>query len=203
MEHYLALSGIAISLFASTNIDDLFVLLGFFSDRKFKLRQVVVGQLLGIAVLYGVSVTASLISLVIAPAYIGLLGLAPIYIGAKKAWDLYKSDAAPQEDVENFTQTPARRRNVIAVAAVTIANGADNISIYTPVFAIKSSPDIALIGLVFVIMTLLWVWAAHGLTYHRTLGAPIRRYGYRIVPFVLIGLGVLILYDAGSFGLLN
>lgn len=203
MEHYLALIGIAVSLFASTNIDDLFVLLGFLSDPKFKLRQVVAGQLLGITVLYGLSVTASLISLVIAPAYVGLLGLAPIYIGAKKVWNLYKSDAATNEDVANFTQTPAGRGNIIAVAAVTLANGADNISIYTPVFAIKSSVDIALIGLVFAIMTLIWVWAAHGLTYHRTLGAPIRRYGHRIVPFVLIGLGVLILYDAGSFGLLQ
>jgi len=204
MEHYLALIGIAVSLFASTNIDDLFVLLGFFSDPKFKLRQVVVAQLLGIIVVYGLSVTESLISLVIAPAYIGLLGLAPIYIGAKKVWELYKSDdtANEGEDVENFTQTPAGRGNIIAVAAVTLANGADNISIYTPVFAIKSSVDIALIGLVFASMTLIWVWAAHGLTYHRTLGAPIRRYGHRIVPFVLIGLGVLILYDAGSFGLL-
>lgn len=69
-------------------------------------------------------------------------------------------------------------------------------------FAIHSAEEIALIGLVFAIMTFIWVWAAHGLTYRRTLGAPIRRYGHRIVPFVLIGLGLLILNDAGSFGLL-
>jgi cadmium resistance protein CadD (predicted permease) len=35
------------------------------------------------------------------------------------------------------------------------------------------------------------------------LGAPIRRYGHRVVPFVLIALGVLVLYEAGSFGLLR
>ncbi len=202
MEHYLALIGLAIALFASTNMDDLFVLLGFFSDPKFKLRQVALGQLLGITLLFGVSVTASLVSLVLTPAYVGLLGLAPIVIGAKKLWGLGKGEESTEDEQEDFKQSPAGRGNVIAVAAVTIANGADNLSIYTPVFAIHSGEEIALIGVVFAIMTFIWVWAAHGLTYHRTLGAPIRRYGNRIVPFVLIGLGLLILNDAGSFGLL-
>lgn len=202
MEHYLTLIGLAIALFASTNIDDLFVLLGFFSDPKFKLRQVALGQLLGIALLFGISVTASLVSLVITPAYVGLLGLAPIVIGVKKLCELGKGEENTEDEAEDFQQTPAGRGNVIAVAAVTIANGADNLSIYTPVFAIHSGEKIALIGVVFAIMTFIWVWAAHGLTYHRTVGTPIRRYGHRIVPFVLIGLGLLILNDAGSFGLL-
>lgn len=128
MEHYLALIGLAIALFASTNMDDLFVLLGFFSDPKFKLRQVALGQLLGITLLFGVSVTASLVSLVLTPAYVGLLGLAPIVIGAKKLWGLGKGEESTEDEQEDFKQSPAGRGNVIAVAAVTIANGADNLS---------------------------------------------------------------------------
>jgi cadmium resistance protein CadD (predicted permease) len=85
MEHLVGLTGLAVALFVSTNIDDVFVLLGFFVDPKFKMRQIVVGQYLGIIGLYGASVVASLISLVIAPAFIGLLGLAPIAIGLKKS----------------------------------------------------------------------------------------------------------------------
>jgi cadmium resistance protein CadD (predicted permease) len=34
---------------------------------------------------------------------------------------------------------------------------------------------------------------------HPKLGTPIRRYGHSVTPIVLIGLGVLILYQAGSF----
>ena len=49
----------------------------------------------------------------------------------------------------------------------------------------------------------LWIAMAHWLVAHPTLGAPIRRYGHIVVPFVLIGLGFYILYDAGSFGLLR
>ena len=197
MEHYLALVGIAVVLFASTNIDDIFVLLGFFSDPKFAFRHIAWGQYLGIAGLYGVSVVASLISLVIPAVYIGLLGLLPIAIGIKKAADLRKDVDA--DDAGEIAE-PGRSAygNVLAVAAVTAANGGDNISIYTPMFATRSAVEIAVIGLVFIVMTLAWLVIAHWLTNHRSLGVPIRRYGYRVIPFVLVALGGLILYEAGT-----
>ena len=203
MEHLVGLIGLAVALFVSTDIDDVFVLLGFFADPKFRMRQIVVGQCLGIIGLYGASVVASLISLVIAPAFIGLLGLAPIAIGLKKAWGLRKGADASEAAAEDHEKASAGHGNVVAVAAVTLANGGDNISIYTPLFAARSAYDVTVIGIVFALMTLVWLWAAHWLTHHRTLGAPIRRYGHRVVPFVLIALGILILHEAGTFELLR
>src|ERR1700733_16062715 len=88
MEHFVSVFGVAVAVFTSTNLDDMFVLLGFFSDPKFRSRQVVIGQYFGIGTLFGLSVVASLVSLVIPTAYVGLLGLAPIMIGLRKAWSL-------------------------------------------------------------------------------------------------------------------
>jgi cadmium resistance protein CadD (predicted permease) len=204
MEHHLVeLIGIAVVLFASTNVDDVFVLLGFFADPKFKARQVVFGQAIGIGVLYSASVVASLISLVVPPAYVGLLGVVPIVIGLKRVWELRKGADPNEEGVARHEKAPAGHGNVLAVAAITMANGGDNVSIYTPLFATRSGFDIAVIGVVFAIMTLVWLGAAYWLTRHRTIGAPIRRYGHRLVPFVLIALGIVIFYEAGTFGLLR
>jgi cadmium resistance protein CadD (predicted permease) len=203
MEHLVGLIGAAAALFVSTDIDDLFALVGFFADPKFKVRHIAVGQYLGIAGLYGGSVVASMLSLVISPAYIGLLGLAPIVIGLKKAWALRKGFKASEEELNDHEKASAGHGNVLAVAVVTLANGADNISVYTPLFATRPGYEIALIGVVFAIMTLIWLAAAYWLTRHPTIGAPIRTYGHRVVPFVLILLGVLVLYDSGSFALLR
>src|SRR5580700_11377161 len=202
MEHLVGLFGVAVAVFTSTNIDDVFVLLGFFSDPKFGSRQVVIGQYFGVATLYGVSVIASLMSLVIPTPYVGLLGLAPITIGLRKAWSLHKGMDTSEE---TGTEGPsfAGRANIAAVAAVTIANGGDNISIYTPLFATRSGYDIAAIGGVFAAMTFVWLLVARWLVHHRTIGAPLRRYGGHVVPFVLIALGFYILYDSGTFGLLR
>jgi cadmium resistance protein CadD (predicted permease) len=202
MDH-ISLIGVAVILFASTNIDDVFILLAFFADPKFKLRQIVVGTYIGIGALYGISVVASLISLVIPPAYIGFLGLAPIVIGLKELWELRKGADAGRDDSNDRAKPAAAYGNAIVVALVTIANGGDNIGIYTPVFATRSAYEIAFIGIVFAVVTGIWLWIAHWLTNHRTLGAPIRRYGRRLAPFVFIGLGLLILYEADVFELLR
>lgn len=192
----LSLLSLSIVVFVATNIDDIFILLGMLCDPRLRLRHVVVGQYLGLGALYAVSIAASLVSLVLAPAYVGLLGLAPIMIGLKQLYDLGK----PDDDAPESGRSAA---GVLSVAAITIANGGDNIGIYTPLFATRSWMEIAIIGAAFALMTALWIAAAHWFISHPTLGAPIRKYGPRLVPFVLIGLGVLIMTDAGSFSLLH
>ncbi|MGY5800537.1 cadmium resistance transporter [Rhizobium sp. LEGMi12c] len=193
----LGVFGVAIVMFASTNIDDIFVLLGFFADRKFRLRQIVIGQYLGIGALYGFSALASFLVLVIPATYIGLLGLAPIYFGVRRLWELWNG-IETGDDPEDHTKASAGHGNIVAVTLVTIANGGDNISIYTPIFATRSAYEILTIGCIFAVLTASWLAAAHSLVNHPTLGAPIRRYGHRIVPFVLIALGILIFYEAGT-----
>ena len=197
MAYVLGVIGVAIATFTSTNIDDIFVLLGLFADPKFRLRQIIIGQYLGIGVLYGVSAIASLLALVIPAAYIGLLGLAPIYFGLSRLWELWNGGEAG-DNPEDHAKASAGHGNIVAIALVTIANGGDNISVYTPLFATRSAYEVLAIGCTFAVLTAVWLGAAHSLVNHPKLGAPIRRHGHRVVPFVLIALGILILYEAGT-----
>jgi len=189
--------GMAITLFAATDIDDLFVLISFFADRKLRTYQIVAGQYLGFSALVAISLAASLISFVLAPAYIGLLGFLPILIGLKKLRDAWRGSEEDEMDVPT-----AGLGNILAVAAVTVANGGDNIGIYTPIFATSKSPEIVFIILVFAAMVAIWLAFAHWLVNHPALGAPIRRHGHRLVPFALIAIGASILFRAGSFALI-
>jgi len=201
MESLLAPIGMAVVLFVSTNVDDVFVLVGFFADEGYRTLDTVLGQYVGITALFGASVVASLISLVVPRAYIGLLGVVPIVIGGKKLFELYEQRNRSEETLEHQSHASKSGR-ITTVALVTLANGGDNIGIYTPSFAIRSPHTIIVIALVFVVMTALWCFIAHAIVNHPKLGAPIRRYAHRVTPVVLIGLGVVILYQAGSFELL-
>jgi cadmium resistance protein CadD (predicted permease) len=187
----LPLLALAITLFASTNIDDLVVLIGFFADRRFRTRDIVAGQFAGVAALFLASASGSLLSLVIPRAYLGLLGILPIVIGIRKLSDLRRDASAP----ENSSQG-----SVAGVTLVTIANGGDNIAIYIPAFAVHSGTENAVIAMVFVAMTALWCMLAHWMVNHRRFGAPLRRYGHIFAPMVLIGLGLVIIYKAGTMG---
>jgi cadmium resistance protein CadD (predicted permease) len=196
MESSLALLGLAIVLFASTNVDDLLILVGFFADPAFRPRDIVAGQCAGVAALFAVSLALSLLSMVIPKAYIGLLGIFPILIGMRKLLSLRDHNDEPGDAPQ--TATP-RYGQMAAVALVTIANGGDNIGIYVPAFAVQTGSAMIVIAIVFVVMTALWCYLAHWLVSHPKVGPPIRNYARVAVPVVLIGLGFLIMYQAGSF----
>jgi cadmium resistance protein CadD (predicted permease) len=177
--------------FISTNIDDLFLLVGFFSDRSFSRFSIFTGQILGIASLVAISLATAFAALAISPAHVGLLGVAPLIIGIGKLLRL--------EKIQDEGQPTAA--GVVQVAAITIVNGGDNIAAYTPIFATQTPQEIVATVAIFAALTLLWCFAALGLVRHTVLGKPLRRYGHVLLPFILIGLGLLILYRSGALRL--
>jgi len=197
MESPFTLLGLAVVLFVSTNVDDLVFLIAFFADSSFRARDIVAGQYAGIAVLFVVSVAGALLSLVVPQAYLGLLGIFPILIGIRRLLELRRdpAGAAPEQAVATAS---GNYGNIATVALVAIANGADNIGVYMPSFAVHSGSQIAIIAVVFVAMTALWCLLAYRMASHPRFGAPLRRYAHIFAPLVLIALGILIIYDAGT-----
>ena len=87
---FLSLIGLGIAAFAATNIDDIFVIMMFFSALRIPPGHVVLGQYLGIGLLVAISAVGSLLSLVVPPTIIGLMGVLPIAIGVKKLVEVRK-----------------------------------------------------------------------------------------------------------------
>jgi len=187
----LSLALLSTGAFISTNIDDLFLLVGFFSDRSFSRVHIFGGQILGMAIIVAISLAAASAALAISPQRVGLLGVAPIVIGIGKLLRLGKAEDEGQPTAVG----------VLQVATVTIVNGGDNIAAYTPIFATQGSGDMIATLAIFAVLTLVWCLAALGLVRHTALGKPLRRYGHVLLPFILIGLGGLILYRSGAINL--
>lgn len=188
----------SILAFISTNIDDVFILMLFFGNKRFKDREIVVGQLLGIGALIAISFAVSFIGLVVDKAYIGLLGFLPIYFGVKGILQLRTKHTDNEETV---IETTNNRSNILTVSGVTIANGGDNIGIYVPLFATLAwSQKLSMVA-IFFIMTLVWCLVAKYFTRHPLVAKAINRYGHVITPFVLIFLGIYILYESGTWDL--
>ena len=185
---------VAAVAFAATDIDDLFLLMMFFSSRIFPPRQVALGQFVGIGLLVAVSILGSLIALVVPIYVIGLLGLIPIAIGIKDLIEVRNNDRTSTKMV------PKKNKSYLAfltVTAVTVSNGGDNIGVYVPLFSKYNTVDqIIMLTSVFIAMTAVWCIAAYYLVNHPRLASRIRHTGNIIMPFVLIGLGIYILIDS-------
>lgn len=194
--------GIAIVVFGSTNIDDIFLLAAFFADPRLRHRSVVMGQYLGIGALVLASALAALLALTLPEGWVALLGVVPLLLGLSKLLAL-RTDAAGGEGgseahrIQDQERSAERglRSQVLAVASVTVANGGDNLGIYVPLFA-TAPESIATYALTFAVLTGVWCALGHLLVHNRVLGGAIRRYGHVVLPIVLIGLGVYILSGA-------
>jgi len=171
---------IAAAAFAGTNIDDIIVLTVLFlsarAGGKPKVWQIWAGQYAGIAVLVVVSGVAAL-GLTIAPDdWVGLLGLVPVALGLRglvMAIRARDHDEAP---------TAAVASGLASVVGVTIANGADNISVYTPMFRSIGVTNSLITAAVFALLIALWCLAGSWLGSRRKVIAVVQRYGHWIVP---------------------
>lgn len=212
MADFLSLIGLGITAFAATNIDDIVVLMVFFSSSNFQAQNIVIGQYLGIGSLIAISALGSLIALVVPSYIIGLMGLLPIAIGIKELLEIWRNNNnnnnSKREEEEEISKEKLltgdkggylhhRYLSFLAVAAVTISNGGDNIGIYTPLFATyNSSSEVITLVAVFMAMTAVWCAIGYYLVRHPLLERRMRRFGRVVLPFVLIGLGVYILMDS-------
>src|SRR5215203_694083 len=192
------LIAIGFAAFTATNIDDIFVLMMFFSSSMiFPVKQVVLGQYIGIGLLVAISALGSFISLAVPTYIIALLGIVPIVIGVKKLVVFRKkNESNSKQAVQN------KKNNLVfaAVAAVTFSNGGDNIGVYTPLFAkYNSVSQITAFTTIFMAMTAVWCITAYYLVNHPLVASKIRRIGHIILPFVLIGLGIYILTESFVF----
>ena len=196
------LTGIA--TFTATNIDDLLILTLFFSkvNDQFRPRQIIIGQYLGFVLLLLASLPGFFGSLFIPYDWIRWLGVVPVIFGISY---LLKSEANEEEDlkdVENpkLSENPSFWQNwlspqIYGVAAITVANGSDNIAIYFTLFASSSWESLLTIICTFLFLVGVWCYLAYRLTRFPAISRILTGYGHTFVPCVLIGLGVLIVKE--------
>ncbi|HEY9803260.1 MAG TPA: cadmium resistance transporter [Leptolyngbyaceae cyanobacterium] len=184
--------------FSATNIDDLLILTLFFSqvNTQFRRWHIVIGQYLGFTALVLASIPGFFGGLILPRPWIGLFGLLPIAIGIKCLLE-QDTDDSPTE------QNQFLNLQIYSVAAITFANGSDNISIYVPLFASSNWESLLVILGVFFTSVGLLCYLAYQLTNQTAIANLLTRYGNQFMPFVLMGLGAFIVLDSGSLTLLN
>lgn len=188
----------SILAFASTNVDDVFVLMLFYGLKKYKPSNIIFGQYVGIAALVLLSLLLALIGSLIDQRYVGLLGLFPIYLAIKQIIETIKEKDASDEEVKI---PDTRLGGLFGVAGVTIANGGDNIGIYVPLFNTMDNVEKSILFIVFMVMVYIWCVIARSLAEHRLLASTLSKYAHIITPIVLFALGIFILYKSKSFTL--
>jgi len=192
----------AIGLFVATNIDDIIVLSLFYArgaGQRGTTRKILAGQYLGFG---GILLAAVLVSLgartFLPEDALPYFGLIPLALGLYAAWRAWRNRG---DDDDDEAKVADKQVGVLTVAAVTFANGGDNIGVYVPVFATASTTAVIAYCLVFLALVGLLVLAAKYVATRRPIAEVLERWEHILFPLVLIGLGIVILLEGGAFGL--
>jgi len=190
----------AVGLFIATNIDDIIVLSLFFArgaGQRGTTARIAAGQYLGFG---GILFAAVLVALgarsFLPEAAIPYFGLIPLALGLLAAWRAWRADENDDEG-----KVAGKPVSVLTVAAVTFANGGDNIGVYVPVFATVGTVGIVAYSIVFLTLVAVLIAVARFVATRKPIAEVLERWEHVLFPVVLIGLGIFILVEGGAFGL--
>jgi cadmium resistance protein CadD (predicted permease) len=199
--------GVAVAVYASTNIDNLLVLSLFFADRQLRPRSIVVGSFLGAAVVAALSVIVGVGARALPAGYVSILGVLPLALGLQRLHSLWTQRGVKETGAGADAEGASRRSamagrtayaQTLAVAGVGIANSGDNLAAYVALFA-RSPEAIPGYLLVFLILTALWCSAGYWFSSNRMMGEAVRRVGRLAFPFVMLALAAWILSGTRVF----
>ena len=188
----------AAGLFVVTNIDDIIVLSLFYAQGAGlpnTTRKILLGQYLGFGAILLAAVAVALSARALLPeSAVAYFGLLPLVLGVRAAWLAWRDrDDADDDEVGGLS--------VLTIAAVTFANGGDNIGVYVPVFLRAGPSGTAVYTVVFLLLVAVLVVAARFVATRPLVARLLERWESVLFPLVLIVLGMVILVEGGAFGL--
>ncbi len=195
----LLIAGVSLASFLSTNLDNLLLLIAFVAASPDRTRPIAAGYLVAVIAVLAVGFVGAQVADLAPTRYAGLLGVIPLAMGT---YGLYRVVRPRRQDTLEPDSDPGSGTRALSVAVVSFSNSADSVAVFVPLFAETPEPLTFVIMATVIVAAGLWAALAALLARHRHIGPHIARMGERLVPLVLIGVGLYILTDTPTDTLL-
>lgn len=185
---------IDITAFISTNLDDLFVLTFLFSIAKTSKDRITIAtaQYCGLVILTLVGTIIGKLINGVSPHLIGLIGVIPIIMAIHLLLKRFRKSSDMGEDVPQQSVI-----SFIFVISITISNGADNISVYVPLFSQFNILRYSFMLIIFAIMTFIWVLIGYNLARLPIIRNTLAKTNQIAIPIILFLIGCYIISKNG------
>lgn len=184
--------------YVSTNIDGYALLLGFFSNARYRAGEIVAGQFVSMAVQMLLSFAIMQSGGVRAAPFVGLAGMVPLIVGIRRIARLRQCDGAGVLGAANPKRLADGALGRIAAVAVVATSGAiDNVLVYASVLMGRASGDVVGIASVFSVLTAVLCACAFLTARSRMSMSAIQVAAGRIAAFATtaIGMSLLLRFD--------
>lgn len=196
MHEMLIIIGVTAAAFIGTNLDNLLLLAAMYSRYPNQARVVTAGYFTGMILIAIITLIIGEVGDIIPLAYLGLLGLIPMMMGALALLKLFRSR---QLEVVDSVVTGGNCLAVFfALISIQLSNSADSIITFSALFADSADPSDYVVAPTFFAMVGVFSAVAYYSVRHPKLNQILSRYGQYVTPFILILVGFYILSNTAS-----
>jgi len=196
MNEVLTIIAVSSGAFIGTNLDNLILLVAFYSRYQKQSGMVASGYICGMLLIAAIAFAIGKGGELIPLAYLGLLGLIPMGFGVFALVQLFKK---VQTDKSADTVLQVGHKAVfLSVLLTQLSNSSDSIITFSVFLADSQDHADIIIALAFLGMTCTFAWLAYFSLRHRKLNDVLSRYGPYLTPFILVLVGFYILSNTAS-----
>lgn len=192
----LTIVAVTATAFIGTNLDNLVLLVAFYTRYGQHPDMVSGGYSTGMMIVGAISFTIGITGGLIPVDYLGFLGIIPMMMGLVAIFKLLRG--SQDGGLEGSAIEDNRQAVFFTVMATQLSNGADSIITFSLLMADSTPASDYLIALTFLAMIAVFSRVAIFSLSHRGLSDFLEKYGPWVTPFILFFVGFYILANTAS-----
>ncbi|HIG43736.1 MAG TPA: hypothetical protein EYQ14_24870 [Gammaproteobacteria bacterium] len=191
----IGLAVLVVTSFATTNLDNLLILVFLLGNSPHARFSVLVGFIVSVILVITVSGLGLVLGAIINPSLVGYLGFAPFTLGCYLLYQQRKSLAV---NSVSPAQTLTGSRIWLASVVLMFSNSADSIAVLLPLLAESDVASIKLIVVIYLLTSIAWCGLSLSIASRPELAERIGRHGEKFVPWVMLAVGIYVLMNTGT-----
>jgi cadmium resistance protein CadD (predicted permease) len=197
----ITLTTLVVSTFAVTNLDNLIILVFLLGQSPNARQHVLMGFVAAVILVIAVSSVGILIGTLLSPSLVGYLGFGPLLIGIYILYQQLRSTENKSTAVISAMGAPSRVW--LTTVVLMFSNSADSIAVLLPLLAESGSMPTLLIVSIYLLTSILWCAISIKIASNAGLAKRINDRGEKLVPWVMIAVGIYVLSNTGTDSLLT
>ena len=197
----LTLLGLVAGSFIATNMDNLLLLVVLLGANVRRRSAVLMGFLCSAISVICVSALGVAVEGMIGPGLIGYLGVVPLLLGVHMLYRSWSGVPAANEQFESLANS-AEPKIWLSTFILMFSNSGDSVAVFLPLLAESGRSALPLIVGSYLAMALMWAGLSYLISGQQGLARRLEHRAEKIVPWIMIAVGIYILMDTATDTLL-
>jgi cadmium resistance protein CadD (predicted permease) len=185
---------VAAAAYASTNLDNLLVLVALLAAPGLERRSVMAGHAAGIIAVSGGIAALALLPEFADPRHVGLLGLIPLTMGSYRLFALFRGRGLPDGGLPQQPQGSGFGQ----AFSLHVSGSADTLAVFGPLLVDSTAAAQPAMGLTFLASAAVMALAGLAIAGRRPVAAALSRGGAWTAPVIMILVGLYVLADTAD-----